>query len=39
VALQALLSAVLIFRLLPRDFSARDLRDHWAPCWGRPPTQ
>src|SRR5262249_29954812 len=34
---QALLSAVLIFRLLPRGFSARDLRDHWAPLLGRAP--
>src|SRR5215470_5547911 len=38
VAVQALLSAVLIFRLLPRGFSARDLRDHWAPLLGRAPT-
>src|SRR6516162_6093134 len=37
VAVQALLSAVLIFRLLPRGFSARDLRDHWAPLLGRAP--
>ena len=30
VAVQALLSALLVFRLLPRGFSNRDLRDHWA---------
>jgi hypothetical protein len=34
---QALLSAVLVFRLLPRGFSARDLRDHWAPLVGKAP--
>jgi hypothetical protein len=38
VAVQALLSAVRVFRLLPRGFSARDLRNHWVPWWGRPPT-
>src|SRR5262249_5777832 len=37
VAVQALLSALLIFRLLPRGFSARDLRDHWAPLVGKAP--
>jgi hypothetical protein len=37
VAVQALLSALLIFRLLPRGFSARDLRDHWAPLLGKAP--
>ena len=34
-AVQALLSALLVFRLLPRGFSNRDLRDHWAPLVGR----
>src|SRR3954466_12725071 len=37
VAVQALLSALLVFRLLPRGFSARDLRDHWAPLVGKAP--
>jgi hypothetical protein len=36
-AVQALLSALLVFRLLPRGFSNRDLRDHWAPLLGEPP--
>ena len=31
VAVQALLSALLVFRLPPRGFSNRELRDHWAP--------
>lgn len=35
VAVQALLSALLVFRLLPRGFSNRDLRDHWAPLLGK----
>jgi len=35
VAVQALFSALLVFRLLPRGFSNRDLRDHWAPLLGR----
>jgi hypothetical protein len=34
-AVQALLSALLVFRLLPRGFSNRDLRDHWAPLLGK----
>jgi hypothetical protein len=34
---QALLSALVVFRLLPRGFSARDLRDHWAPLLGKTP--
>lgn len=34
-AVQALLSALLAFRLLPRGFSQRDLRDHWAPLLGK----
>ncbi len=37
VAVQALLSALLVFRLLPRGFSNRDLRDHWAPLVGKAP--
>jgi hypothetical protein len=36
-AVQALLSALLVFRLLPRGFSHRELRDHWAPLLGRAP--
>jgi hypothetical protein len=36
-AVQALLSALLVFRLLPRGFSNRDLRDHWAPLLGQAP--
>jgi hypothetical protein len=31
LTVQALLSALLLFRLLPRGFSNRELRDHWAP--------
>jgi hypothetical protein len=34
---QALLSALLMFRLLPRGFSNRDLRNHWAPLLGKTP--
>jgi hypothetical protein len=30
LAVQALFSALLVFRLLPRGFSHRDLRDNWA---------
>ena len=37
VAVQALLSSLLVFRLLPRGFSNRDLRDHWAPLPGQSP--
>ncbi len=37
VAVQALLSALLLFRLLPRGFSNRDLRDHWAVLLGKAP--
>jgi hypothetical protein len=33
----ALLSALLVFRLLPRGFSNRDLREHWAPLLGEAP--
>jgi len=32
---QALFSALLVFRLLPRGFSNRELRDHWAPLMGK----
>jgi len=32
---QALFSALLVFRLLPRGFSNRELRDHWAPLCGK----
>jgi hypothetical protein len=38
VAVQALLSALLVFRLLPRGFSNRELRDYWAPLLGKAPT-
>jgi hypothetical protein len=31
----ALFSALLVFRLLPRGFSNRELRDHWAPLIGK----
>jgi hypothetical protein len=37
VAVQALLSSLLVFRLLPRGFSNRDLRDHWAPLMEKSP--
>ena len=33
----ALFSALLVFRLLPRGFSNRELRDHWAPLIGKTP--
>ncbi len=36
-AVQALLSALLVFRLLPRGFSSRDVRAHWAPLLGKAP--
>jgi hypothetical protein len=32
---QALFCALLVFRLLPRGFSNRELRDHWAPLVGK----
>jgi hypothetical protein len=38
VAVQALLRALSVFRLLPRGFSSRDLRDHWAPLLAKAPT-
>lgn len=34
-AVQALFGALLVFRLLPRGFSNRELRDHWAPLLGK----
>ena len=34
-AVQALFAALLQFRLLPRGFSNRDLREHWAPLVGQ----
>jgi hypothetical protein len=37
LVVQALFSALLVFRLLLRGFSARDLRDHWAPLLGQAP--
>jgi hypothetical protein len=37
VGVQALLSALLVFRLLPRGFSNRELREHWAPLLGKAP--
>lgn len=36
---QALLSALLVFRLLPRGFANRELRDHWAPLLGKKPEE
>jgi hypothetical protein len=36
-AVPALFSALVVFRLLPRGFSSRDLRDHWAPLLGKTP--
>jgi hypothetical protein len=36
-AVQALLGALLVFRLLPQGFSNRQLRDHWAPLLGKSP--
>jgi hypothetical protein len=36
-AVQALLSALLMFRLLPEGFSNRELRNHWAPLMGKAP--
>jgi hypothetical protein len=34
---QGLFSALLVFRLLPRGFNNRELRDHWAPLLGKTP--
>src|SRR3954452_5987761 len=36
-AVQALLGALLVFRLLPRGFSNRDLRNYWAALLGKAP--
>src|SRR3954468_15522240 len=36
-AVQALFAALLVFRLLPRGFSNRDLRTYWAPLLGKAP--
>jgi hypothetical protein len=36
-AVQALLSALVVFRLLPQGFSSRELRAHWAPLLGKAP--
>ena len=36
-AVQALFSALLVFHLLPRGFSNRDLRNHWAALLGKAP--
>jgi hypothetical protein len=36
-AVQSLLTALLVFRLLPRGFSNRDLRNYWAPLLGKAP--
>lgn len=33
----ALFGALAVFRLLPRGFSNRELRDHWAPLIGKTP--
>jgi hypothetical protein len=38
-AVLALLGALLVFRLLPRGFTNRALRDHWAPLLGLLPSQ
>lgn len=35
----ALCSALLVFRLLPRGFANRELREHWAPLLGKDPSQ
>jgi hypothetical protein len=35
LTVQALFCALLVFRLLPRGFSNRELRDHWAPLLGK----
>jgi hypothetical protein len=36
-AVQALLSALVVFRLLPRGFYSHDLRNHWATLLGKAP--
>ena len=35
----ALLSALLVFRLLPQGFSNRQFREHWAPLLGKRPSE
>lgn len=35
----ALFSALLVFRLLPRGFANRELREHWAPLLGKCPSE
>jgi hypothetical protein len=35
----ALFLALLVFRLLPQGFSARDLREHVAPLLGKAPSE
>ncbi len=34
---QALFSALVVFRLLPQGFSNHELREHWAPLLGKMP--
>src|SRR5262249_204077 len=36
---QALFSALLVFRLLLRGFANRELREHWAPLLGKDPSE
>jgi hypothetical protein len=38
-AVQALLSALVVFRLLPQGFCSRELREHWAPLLGKTPEE
>src|SRR5262249_23579232 len=35
----ALFSALLVFRLLPRGFANRELREHLAPLLGKDPSE
>ena len=35
----ALLSALLVFRLLPRGFANHELREHLAPLLGKDPSE
>src|ERR1700758_3535829 len=37
VSVQGLFGALLVFRLLARGFSNRDLREYWAPLLGKAP--
>jgi hypothetical protein len=39
VQVQALFCALVVFRLLPRGFCNRELRDHWAPLLGKKPAE